>query len=254
MNSSERDLLVAALQDAANKIEIVMRPSPEHIFQFRNDSLSINQREIIKEMVLEKQYEHLINQRSELKGRPNKTEYKTNESEISHLKTTEGAKSASRRMKASPVVSSNLAKIRDHLSRLLHVMQQTVDELAAKGTFDLFHQYVQQLVDDPKERQDRARANRATTLNVEQLRASVYNEKNIRNIEIGNMMRMESQLKDRLLQIRKAKDNLSCEELNFSRNELMCAFSLQEEREYNDKIGKRRFSDFCQPDSFFGVA
>jgi len=137
----EAQRAIAIIEETVEKLSFLGSITPDvlshrdELSKFVGDEIS---RIINDQSLLEAKYEDLITERSNLKGLANKSRYREVQEQIAEVSRAlrESTKQLCRNLKDNPNISGNLIKIQRERSDLIEVLQASMKELKANGSFN----------------------------------------------------------------------------------------------------------------------
>ena len=134
LNVIEAARISAVVEEALEKLSFLASITPD-VMAHRDELSQIVGDEITRiiqeQRSLETQYEHLIGQRTALKGNANKTKFNDNQEQVKEVarKLRESTKELCRNLKGNPNIAENLTKIQTERSNLQNLLSKTLREL-----------------------------------------------------------------------------------------------------------------------------
>eukprot|EP00002_Diphylleia_rotans_P018512 TRINITY_DN3582_c0_g1_i4.p1 TRINITY_DN3582_c0_g1~~TRINITY_DN3582_c0_g1_i4.p1 ORF type:complete len:190 (+),score=52.81 TRINITY_DN3582_c0_g1_i4:83-652(+) len=149
----EAQRISAVLEEAVERLSVLQTITPDllahrdELAQTVGDEIS---RIIEDQRSLERRYEQLIAQRSQLKSLSNKSKYKENQAQIEEIarELRQSTKVLCRNLKENPNIAENLMKIQSERSSLQNLFSKTMRELK-----DLHYTALANSVDQEREDQ-----------------------------------------------------------------------------------------------------
>lgn len=199
--------LQALLDESIKKLNFLDAITPDAL-QHREDLSKFAGNEIsriIKEQrTLEQRYEALISQRAALKGSANKSKYKEARDEIRAISQAlrTSTKHLCRNLQDNPNIAGNLLKVQRERQTVVRVLEETIAELAAKGSFAELAHSLQQ--DDNEQERMKALVQREREMSdtVKQLDSDVVEERINHRKRVADLTASISEKKQQLLTLK----------------------------------------------------
>eukprot|EP00617_Octactis_speculum_P003785 CAMPEP_0185774282 /NCGR_PEP_ID=MMETSP1174-20130828/77473_1 /TAXON_ID=35687 /ORGANISM="Dictyocha speculum, Strain CCMP1381" /LENGTH=428 /DNA_ID=CAMNT_0028461371 /DNA_START=73 /DNA_END=1362 /DNA_ORIENTATION=+ len=143
----EAQRAIAILSETIEKITFIGSITPD-VLQHRDELSKVVGDEIShvihEQRRLEARYEQLIIERTQLKGKVNKTKYKQVQSEIQDVSRAlrDFTKSLTRNLKDNPHIKGNMDKIKEERTDLIDTLSKTIEELMQAGAYASLSQKV----------------------------------------------------------------------------------------------------------------
>eukprot|EP00002_Diphylleia_rotans_P018510 TRINITY_DN3582_c0_g1_i2.p1 TRINITY_DN3582_c0_g1~~TRINITY_DN3582_c0_g1_i2.p1 ORF type:complete len:392 (+),score=112.31 TRINITY_DN3582_c0_g1_i2:83-1258(+) len=203
----EAQRISAVLEEAVERLSVLQTITPDllahrdELAQTVGDEIS---RIIEDQRSLERRYEQLIAQRSQLKSLSNKSKYKENQAQIEEIarELRQSTKVLCRNLKENPNIAENLMKIQSERSSLQNLFSKTMRELK-----DLHYTALANSVDQEREDQrnlmETMQKEKEATAAVKSLQKELQEEKKEREREVSKSNEQIAKLKEDLHELRR---------------------------------------------------
>ena len=206
LNVIEAARISAVVEEALEKLSFLASITPD-VMAHRDELSQIVGDEITRiiqeQRSLETQYEHLIGQRTALKGNANKTKFNDNQEQVKEVarKLRESTKELCRNLKGNPNIAENLTKIQTERSNLQNLLSKTLRELRECSFATLTT-----TVEEEKARNDMIKEvvqkEKEVSAAVKKLQADLANEKLLHAQEVEERNDIIAKLKEELVAVR----------------------------------------------------
>ena len=206
LNVIEAARISAVVEEALEKLSFLASITPD-VMAHRDELSQIVGDEITRiiqeQRSLETQYEHLIGQRTALKGNANKTKFNDNQEQVKEVarKLRESTKELCRNLKGNPNIAENLTKIQTERSNLQNLLSKTLRELRECSFATLTT-----TVEEEKARNDMIKEvvqkEKEVSAAVKKLQSDLANEKQLHVMEVEERNEIIAKLKEELVAVR----------------------------------------------------